>query len=1041
MLLNYDNEWIVVEPESPKGFLNFLRRGKSPSVDDSIRENANLAFAIAELRMKSDENPGTAKIEADRIEMKHELAARLNEDSAIALGLPPLVHLNLNADVSGVFGSPDFRLKFEWSRFGQKHYPKRVGAILQTQDGDRRIPLWILNALEVANTLEQGDSLSQQWESLARFRQAIDPTAEKRTESSSVNVAMTEFLTNLEIRLADSFSISPKQNDENPELLDFDPIPYSHASLDAKSEDEVSEADSELSSESLARFQDRLKERGSLPAYRVGNGSYLVIEQQAQTVLDVMQKMQRASPQERDEFVRNPRLVISAAIEKKLRESGDLDDLTPEGEAEAIERASEPMFIESLEYSSRVTGKTKYKAPEIGLSDSETTTWMSLEFTEEDAKSIEAIEAMDNEALTSLQEKLATAFEEGAKDISVGDVDIAVSKNMLDLVEGLIEKNKAKDEEQTETKGDESDEKPYAPIILDTKSNLATLKWQPEWTSRGESLPSGVPDGITTTLKEYQVDGLDWFRKCWTAGLPGVLNADEQGLGKTIQTLAFLRLLQDTMSNGDANDGPVLIVSPTSLLLNWEEEVGLHLDSRGLGSVIRLYGSALGGHKKQGAEGIDTQSGEAQLDFSRLLNACEEGKGHRFWLLTTYTTLSNYQHSLANIPFSVAVFDEIQALKNPGVLRSYAARSVNADFRIGLTGTPIENRTSDLWAILDQLAPSALDTLQQFNLRYAKPDEKNMEELHQLVFNGTDTKPSIALRRTKAEVAKQLPKKERRLHPRVMPEKQVSAYDQAKVDLRGGRGILKALHTMRTVSVHPEFVIRRENPDYIQASARLEATFDVIREIKRKQERVLVFIEHRLVQYKIAELVRIEFGLPRVNIINGDTPIPQRQEIVNHFQRHLSKDGGFDLLILGTRAAGTGLTLTAATHVIHVSRWWNPAVEEQCNDRVHRIGQDHLVTIHVPMAIHPDLQEQSFDCLLHNLMNRKRKLASSALWPMGDTMADVQSLQRDLSETKSTRGESTRETSDVVRSAMLAMFRRDDLPDPVFDSDGSLRYD
>ena len=234
-------------------------------------------------------------------------------------------------------------------------------------------------------------------------------------------------------------------------------------------------------------------------------------------------------------------------------------------------------------------------------------------------------------------------------------------------------------------------------------------------------------------------------------------------------------------------------------------------------------------------------------------------------------------------------------------------------------------------------------------------------------------------------MAAQLPRKSRRLHPRVMPESQVVAYDAARLTVTRGRGGLKALHHIRSVSVHPDLALRRGGSDFVGDSARIDATFDVIRHVRDRGERALVFIEHRLVQYQFVEVARREFGLPRIDIINGSTPIRQRQLIVERFQRHLDEDGGFDLLVLGTRAAGTGLTLTAATHVIHVSRWWNPAVEEQCNDRVHRIGQDRAVTVHVPMAVHPAYREHSFDCLLHSLMSRKRKLADSALWPMGDT--------------------------------------------------------
>jgi hypothetical protein len=267
-----------------------------------------------------------------------------------------------------------------------------------------------------------------------------------------------------------------------------------------------------------------------------------------------------------------------------------------------------------------------------------------------------------------------------------------------------------------------------------------------------------------------------------------------------------------------------------------------------------------------------------------------------------------------------------------------------------------------------------------------------------------------------------------------MPELQAKEYDIARTKLAsGGRGAaLKMLHHIRSVSVHPGFDADGSADKFVALSARLLTTIDILSRIKAAGERALVFIEHREVQYRFAEIVRQRFGLTRVEIINGDTPIAKRQKIVDEFQTHLTDDRGFDLLILGPKAAGTGLTLTAAVHVIHLSRWWNPAVEEQCNDRVHRIGQTKPVTIHVPMAIHGGFREYSFDCLLHSLMQRKRRIAAQALWPMGDTAEDAAQLQSMLSNGRESSG------GGGVDAAMAAMFARDRLPLPPLETEGSV---
>ena len=1033
--LEYDSEWVTVRPRQRSRLGRLLAQRSGGGIDSAAESDREVAFALAEVRMVTEGEPGAAQIEDDAVRMRHRVAAALDGRSAGALGLPPVVDLTFRTDVEGALGTPSFNLRHWWLKFGLVQKPKRVGAILETDDGNRRLPLWLLDAVEVSERFEPGTDLAEHWETLARFRRALDPGVEMSTDVNPARVSMTDFLQGLEVRLADSFGIAPKTDLEGH--LDFDPVPFSGRNLEGIAEDQVAEEDSELGGEAMRRFQERVRTRGALPAYRVGDGSFLVVDRSAQTALEVMSRKQRAGPAEREAFVRNPRAAIASATAKKLRETGELEGLSPEGEEEAIEAKAGPAFVETVEYSGRVIGTTVYENPELDMSGQLRTTWLPEGF----GAAAEALQAMDDQALDRLAEEIGRAVAEGRETAVVDGVEFSANAASLEGIETLKRTREQDDSRSGESAREDQSDTSGGPVILETKQNFSDLEWQPKFSPRDGQFAESVPAGVVTALKDYQRDGLEWQKECWSAGLPGALNADEQGLGKTLQTIAFLRAVHDRQAEAQAStSSPVLVVAPTSLLPTWEAEVARHTDPHGLGQVIRLYGSGLGGYKASGVEGIDTESGEAKLDLGMLEEAIAEGRGHRFWMLTTYTTLTNYHHSLGRIPFAVVVFDEIQALKNPASLRSFAARAIRADFRIGLTGTPIENRTSDLWAVMDQLVPGALGTLEEFNDAYSEPDQEKMSELHGRVFLPVDGRPRLAMRRTKAEVAAQLPRKSRRLHPRLMPQSQVAAYDAARLMVTKGRGGLKALHHIRSVSVHPDLALRRGGSDFVGESARIDATFDVIREIRDRGERALVFIEHRLVQYQFVEVARREFGLSRIDIINGSTPIRQRQLIVERFQRHMDEDGGFDLLVLGTRAAGTGLTLTAATHVIHVSRWWNPAVEEQCNDRVHRIGQDRAVTVHVPMAVHPAYREDSFDCLLHSLMSRKRKLADSALWPMGDTESDVAGLQEGMARAPGQGGDVSGTTSPVA-AALLATFSRDGKPVPVFEADGSVEYE
>lgn len=508
---------------------------------------------------------------------------------------------------------------------------------------------------------------------------------------------------------------------------------------------------------------------------------------------------------------------------------------------------------------------------------------------------------------------------------------------------------------------------------------------------------------MSTTLRPYQLAAFEWQAQAWSAGLPGILNADEQGLGKTLQTLSFLTWLQQRMVDGEVPSRPFLIVAPTSLLRNWEAECATHVDPDVWGEPVRLYGQHLQRWKHPAQRGRDIDDGMARLDLSSIENMPR-------LVIATYQTVANYAVSFSQAPFAVAVFDEIQNLKNPFAMRSEAAKAILADFRIGLTGTPVENATRDIWAIMDQLFPLALGPLAEFRRVFDQPREERMKQLHAALFSGQCGRPALALRRLKKDAAPDLPPKVRILHPRIMPEVQAIRYDE----IRGkGGGMFPLLHHIRRTSLHPGLVEGEIPETFTAASARLAAAMDILAHIKSRGERALVFIENRDVQAWFAELIKIEFGLERVYVINGDTSIDDRKKITDRFQRHLVEDRGFDVLVMGPRAAGTGLTLTAANHVIHLTRWWNPAVEEQCNDRTHRIGQSRSVTIHIPLAVHPRLGPNSFDCLLQRLMTRKRGIANAVLWPQESEGPELLELYQAILSDKDVRDEAGPHPSDA----------------------------
>ena len=1000
LTLPIDEVGVALRPRAPRpGFLDRLFGVRTVvTLNHLPPEEQALAFALADLRALAEGDEGALQIAAERVFLSHALVARLDAATAEVLGLPPLVDLIFSTSLDGMLGAPTCRLRYAWLRDDRPVATTRVGAILQTDRGLRRLPSFILRAIEIADAFDGRAPFAEHWAALGRFRRALEPEAaeDARTRPDfAARMRMTEFLSSLKVKVADALSLSPF---EAADGVDFDPVPFSRETLAKRggADAEVRESEAEIGGEALEAFQRDFRRSGAKAAYRVGENAFLVIDAAASSALAVMARAQRAPAAERTAFALNPQPAIMAAERARLEAAGRFAGLS-DAEVEAtVEAAVEPVLVETAEFAERVIGVGRWRRPALPLAAVARTTWLPEDFDEETRA---RIEALDLSAAQALKAAVDAALETGPTDtpapVTLPDgARVAPSAALSAALAARIERLEREPLASGEAGGSAAER---GPTVLRTAENFFDVAWLPDRAPRKSARLPDPPARIVTPLMQHQKDSFDWMIAAWLAGLPGVLNADEQGLGKTLQTIAFLAWLQDHLSDGGAPDGPVLVVAPTSLLENWEAEVDRHLSGARLGSLVKLYGAALGARRRPGQRGVDIEDGGARLDFDDVEQACAQGRGGGVWILTTYATMTNYQHSLARLPFSVVVFDEIQALKNPASLRAAAGRAMKANFRIGLTGTPIENRTADLWAIMDQLAPGALGSLQDFARAFGEPEAEAMQKLHDGVFKSQADLPPLGLRRLKRQVARSLPPKRRLMHPRLMPAGQASRYEAARADIAAGSpgAMLKLLHHIRTVSAHPGMEdAPGDDPDaFIAASARLSAAMDVLAAVRARGERALVFIEHQKLQHRFAELARRTFDLESVPIINGATPIPRRMAIVRRFQRHLDRDEGFDLLVLGPRAAGVGLTLTAATHVVHLSRWWNPAVEEQCNDRVHRIGQTRPVTIHTPLAIHPRYLTGSFDCLLQDLMARKKSLADAALWPMGDTEADAETLE------------------------------------------------
>ncbi len=504
-------------------------------------------------------------------------------------------------------------------------------------------------------------------------------------------------------------------------------------------------------------------------------------------------------------------------------------------------------------------------------------------------------------------------------------------------------------------------------------------------------------------LLPHQEEGIAWAQQLWENKYLGGLLADDMGLGKTLQVLCFLEWHHAKYRQQGAQRKPYLIVAPIALLENWASEYPKFFDKGAL-DFITLYGKALQNFKCDPAEAIDLQTPKIEgierlqelrkrrgaLDVKRLQNADV--------VLTTYETVRDFQLDLGLIPWATVVIDEAQRIKTPGTLVTNALKALKTDFRLAMTGTPVENSLMDLWCITDFVAPGYLDSAKSFNSEFCRPLKNPEIDIHELGNRIRDRIGIYLKRRLKTDILKDLPEKYIHVEDcqQNMPPIQAERYQAALQSTQnsGSAGpqqrnqILQVLHQLRDISDHPLLADSQWEhlpiAELIKQSAKLKVILQVLEKIRTANEKVILFAERRKTQRLLAHVVREHFGLKDVCIVNGDTPGStqransmkiSRQQSVDRFQAA----SGFNAIIMSPLAAGVGLNITEANHVIHYSRWWNPAKEDQASDRVYRIGQEHPVHIYLPMAMHPKFQ--TFDIILHELLERKRHLSQGTLFP------------------------------------------------------------
>ncbi|MGY4995382.1 DEAD/DEAH box helicase [Streptomyces sp. 900105245] len=471
--------------------------------------------------------------------------------------------------------------------------------------------------------------------------------------------------------------------------------------------------------------------------------------------------------------------------------------------------------------------------------------------------------------------------------------------------------------------------------------------------------PADPPAGLAATLRDYQLRGLAWLDLMTSLGLGGCL-ADDMGLGKTI-TLIALHLKR-------ARSEPTLVVCPASLLGNWQREITRFAPGV---PVRRFHGP------------------DRSLD----------GPGGGF-VLTTYGTMRSAAARLAEQPWGMVVADEAQHVKNPYSATAKALRTIPAPARVALTGTPVENNLSELWALLDWTTPGLLGPLKSFRARHARAvengeDEEAVERLARLV------RPFL-LRRKKSDpgIVPELPPKTETDHPVPLTREQAALYEavvrESLLAIESADGIarrglvLKLLGALKQICDHPALYLKEDpRADRLAArSGKLALLDELLDTLLAEDGSALVFTQY----VGMARLITAHLSaraIP-VDLLHGGTPVPERERMVDRFQ-----DGETPVLVLSLKAAGTGLNLTRAGHVVHFDRWWNPAVEEQATDRAYRIGQTQ------PVQVHRLVTEGTVEDRIAEMLESKRALADAVLGSGEAALTEL--TDRELSDLVSLR--------------------------------------
>ena len=644
------------------------------------------------------------------------------------------------------------------------------------------------------------------------------------------------------------------------------------------------------------------------------------------------------------------------------------------------------------------------------------------------------------ELLDELETEIENSNSNGADVIEFegASFDCANSEEVEKTLEGLRIKFdgsttcKSADENST----DESPSKKDSKVVISIDRNDE----QEEFVTHGFASDTSAPEieftdaNLKRTPYEHQTEGINWLLRHMLNAAKyeeggGALLADDMGLGKTFMALVAIEEFYNHCDRINGEARPCLVVAPLSLLENWKAEVEETFEMSPFKDIVILQANAdLAKFRVDGA-GRETQqvlAGGDEQEVGRIRYSLKVGSVfggsrldvNRRLVLTTYAALRDYQFSLSRVEWSTVVFDEAQNIKNPNALASRAAKGLKASTKLLVTGTPVENSLKDFWSLIDTAVPGLLGAWKAFRADYIKPiiDASEEDKRTVKIDVGLRLRSKVGnfmLRRTKEGSLKGLPPKHMYYGDPalagdgflpslsgVMNADQLEKYNDIIERVRSSKAsdkrklVLPSLLELKITSIHHEAKLAPEMTDskiflnHAMQSVKIESLIATLDEVKKRGEKVLIFITSKNIQAYVSALVSMVYKIP-VDTINGDTQAIEndngqitRKGIVARFE----SQQGFAAIVMSPIAAGTGLTIVGANNVIHLERHWNPAKEAQATDRVYRIGQSRDVNVYVPVALHPEIA--SFDLQLAKLLLNKTDLSDAVVTVDSVTEAD-----------------------------------------------------